>query len=510
MTEDFIALEDFVPALSPRFMAPKHLRPLTDLFQRIARGEEVKAVVDVPPRNGKTETLIHAIPWLLVQDPEIQIAYASYAQRISEKKSRRARELAKRAGVPLSVDSMSRADWRTTSGEGGLWATSVGGSITGEGFNLIILDDLIRGRADAESGAVRERAHDWLLSDVLTRLEPGGSIVLSMARWHPEDPAGHALALGWEHVNLPALDAEDRPLWPERWPRETLLELRETLGGPSGYEWQSLYCGSPRGRGARVFGDVMFYDEFPSMMSVAIGLDFAYSTKASADCSVAVVLGLAAGRWYVLDVVRVREEPKDFRARVRALVERFPRAQLSAYVSGTESGIIAFFRDGGLHVQTAPASADKFTRAVRTAAQWNTGKILLPRSAPWLNDFVSELAGFTGIKDRHDDQVDALVAACDTSGGAIAQREARRRKIERTLQDLADLERGIEVLGPGPDGSRMIRKDGVMFAEFPRERAPETRRLLGYVQRTLLGIGMHRVAIYEGMKVHPHETLEPV
>ena len=85
---EIIDLESFVPALSPRFGAPAHLRPVSNLLERVARGDEVRAVVSAPPRHGKTELFLHGIPWLLLQRPEMQIAYAAYASRLAEKKSR--------------------------------------------------------------------------------------------------------------------------------------------------------------------------------------------------------------------------------------------------------------------------------------------------------------------------------------------------------------------------------------------------------------------------------------
>src|SRR5476651_809016 len=98
MSKPFLSLADFVPKLSRKFMRPDHLKPLIDVFERIAMGERVRAVVSVPPRHSKTETLLHGIAWMLLQNPEYQICYCSYAARIAEKKSRRARELAKKAG----------------------------------------------------------------------------------------------------------------------------------------------------------------------------------------------------------------------------------------------------------------------------------------------------------------------------------------------------------------------------------------------------------------------------
>ncbi len=425
MSAPFISLGDFIPALSPKFTRPTHLEPLLDVFTRIARGESVRAVVSVPPRHSKTETLLHAIPWLLLQDPSLQIAYASYAARIAEKKSRRARELSRRAGVPLAADSKSRSDWRTGDDEGGVWATSVDGSITGEGFHLVLLDDLVKGRAEAESSAGRERVNGWLISDVLTRVEPRGSVVIAMARWHPDDPAGRMIAAGWENIHMPAITDTGEPLWPERWPLSELEQLREALGGADGYEWQSLYQGNPRGRGSRVFGDVHFYDSLPSdlsaaSISISIGLDFAYSTRTSADWSVAVVLARIGQAFHVLDVVRLHAEPREFRQRIQLLRETYPRARASAYAAATELGGIEFIRDGGIPIDERIARTDKFSRAIPTAAAWNTGKILLPRSAPWLDAFVSEVCGFTGVKDRHDDQVDSLAAAYDALRGGAA------------------------------------------------------------------------------------------
>jgi predicted phage terminase large subunit-like protein len=433
---EIIDLQAFIPALSPKFMPPRHLEPLTDVFHRIARGEPVRAVISVPPRHSKTETLLHAIPWLLLQDPSLQLAYASYASRVAEKKSRRARDLARKAGVAVSKDAQARSDWRTGADEGGVWATSVDGAITGEGFNVVLLDDLVKGRAEAESSSNRERVNGWLISDVLTRVEPGGSVVLSMARWHPDDPAGRMIAAGWEHINLAALRDDGEPLWPERWPREELLKLQEALGGEAGYEWRALYCGQPRGRGECVFRDLQTYTDNPELKGarIVVGLDFAYSTRTSADWSVAVVLARIGDRFYVLDVVRAHDEPRDFRERVKLLLARYPGATCCAYAAATERGGVEFFRDGGIKIDGRTALIDKFSRAIPTAAAWNSGKILVPNRAPWLEPFVSEICGFTGVKDRHDDQVDALAAAFDgTMTRAVSNAYAKVRRYRSGL-----------------------------------------------------------------------------
>jgi predicted phage terminase large subunit-like protein len=439
-----LPLPEFVHALTPRFSAPLHLAPLTGSFESIARGEVVRDLHSTPPRHGKTICLEHGIAWLHVQRPDLRIAYLTYGSRVGDRKGRQIREREREAGVPIAADSRSKRDWATGVDDGGVWVSSVGGSITGEGFDVVVIDDLMKGRAAAESALIRDTTHSWLAVDVMSRLEPGGSVVGTMTRWHPDDPFGRLIAAGgWRYTNLAALalpgDALCRepgtPLWPGRWPLEALLKIRESLGGEAGYEWLSLYQGSPVGRGDQVFKDVHSYTAIPPLERVVIGIDWAYSTKTSADYSVAVVLGVAGGVYYVLNVVRVHVEPREFRGRVQLLLAEHPTATVCTYASAVERGGVEFFRDGGITIDGRTASADKFTRAIPAAAAWNSGKILVPANAPWVDALVSELASFAGTGRGHDDQVDALAAAFDglSSAGYVETSEAEWRMAERAM-----------------------------------------------------------------------------
>jgi predicted phage terminase large subunit-like protein len=426
-----VSLADFIPAISRKYETPHHLARLLQLFERIRAGECVRVCVATPPRHGKTETLIHGIPWLLANDPTRQIAYISYAQRFAEKKSRKARDLARRAGVPLAVDSQSKADWRTGIEDGGVSATSIGGQLTGEGFHLMIVDDPNKDRATAESPVYREHQWEWFNDTAYTRLEPEGSCIVNMARWHPEDISGRLIAQGWEYINLQAISESGEALWPERWPVAKLEPIREQLGGEQGYGWSSLYQGAPRGRGGRVFNDVYYYDFLPAKYRVGIGVDLAYTKKTSSDWSVAVVLAESDGMFYVIDVVRRQCAPPEFAASLRALKASHPGAQMLWYTSTTEKGLADLLRsESGIPVVGELATADKFVRAQPVAAAWNAtdvpqkpAKVLLPAAAPWLADFVSEVTSFTGLGDRHDDQVDALAAAydCIVRGNGLAR-----------------------------------------------------------------------------------------
>jgi predicted phage terminase large subunit-like protein len=197
--------------------------------------------------------------------------------------------------------------------------------------------------------------------------------------------------------------------------------------------------GSPLPRGGALFRDVYFYGALPERMKVAIGVDLAYSTKSKSDYSVAVVLGEHEGRYYLLDVVRVQLAAPDFRVRLAALTAKY-RVTPSAYVSGLEKGVLDMFGDFGTHVRARPAIYDKFTRAQPVAAAWNAGKVLLPRNAPWLDPLVTELLAFTGVKDRKDDQVDALAAAFDS----VFVSDLRRTQASNAFRPLAS---GFQNLG---------------------------------------------------------------
>jgi predicted phage terminase large subunit-like protein len=437
-------LLEFIPNLTPRFQAPTHLAALAELFERSERGA-VQACVDCPPRHGKTEMEKHAIARRLLARPETRIGLASYSATFAEKKSREIRELYRRAGGRVASDAKSKADWRTGVGDGGLWAGGIEGAWTGEGFDLLVVDDPIKDRARAESGVEREKLWDWHQSVALPRIEPGGSYLVVHTRWTTDDLIARLVHDGWEHVHLQALDARGQALWPERYPAEKLQRIREQIGP---YVWAGLYQGSPYSRGGQCFaGDVNFYDELPSGLRISVGCDFAYSTKAKSDYSVAVVIGEKEGRYYVIEVVRMQVRAPEFKVALEGLCARYGGVRPIAYVSGVERGTTDFMATEGWRIDARSAVSDKFTRAQPVSAAWTAGKIMLPRQANWLDPFVSEIVSFTGVRDAHDDQVDAFASAFDgvRVDYVVA---AQRASFQRRSQGWANAFRRMEATTP--------------------------------------------------------------
>ena len=185
---------------------------MLSIFERIAAGERVRACISIPPQHGKTETILHALAWMLSRRPEWRFTYATYQQDQSDDKSYTARDIARRAGVELVADRQNLRMWRTTRGGGSLF-TSVDGPATGQGAQAFIVDDPYKGQTEAMSATVRANVERWFNGTVLMRGQEDMSVVVIHTRWVEDDLIGRiaAGAFGdeWEVVNLPMLADDD-------------------------------------------------------------------------------------------------------------------------------------------------------------------------------------------------------------------------------------------------------------------------------------------------------------
>lgn len=403
-------LLDYIPQVSEELQSPRHLKPLVDALER-AYTEPVRLVVSTPPQHGKSQTVFHFLSQAAARGGR-NLLYITYNADFAQSQMRSARRIAERAKVPIRSDSKALCEWSLDNGSS-LWATGVGGSITGRPGGIVVVDDPIKDWADAQSPRVREATHDWFRSTVLTRLHPTSSVVVVHTRWHEDDLAGRLIAAGWEHINLPAIDDLGRALWPEERPIEYLEAQRREVGE---HIFASLYQGRPIPRGREVFGPPQFADALPEIgYQVALGYDLAYTAKTNADYSVAVVMRKAADKYFVESVVRKQVSATAFAAEVKSLQSQYAGRGLRTrgYIGGTEKGVVDLLGTMGVHLKPMPALADKFARAQPFSAAWNRGDVYLLRGASWLQPVINELQSFTGANDPHDDIVDAMVAAYD-------------------------------------------------------------------------------------------------
>ena len=413
---------DAVPVLRRGFDRPEHLAEMASLFERAeaaARGEgpPVFATVSAPSQVGKTTVGEVAYATWLKRRPQDTLAYLPYGQDLADDKSRRIRDDVKFLGVELRDDSRAVDRWTTKQG-GGLLARGLSGGITGQpGIACLWIDDPYRNRVEAESAAHARRVLDGVKSVVFTRRQPITSVIVSHTRWTPND------LIGWlakehgdrfESWRVPAVGDDGEPLVTIGGrTKEFWADQRAIMGE---HDWWSLMMGLPRAREGSLFKDTFAtYITRPIVGRIVIGLDFAYSTRTSSDHSVAVVLMRVDERAFVLEVVRKQCEPAAWVLELQALKLRYPSASMHAYIGGQEGGVVSLLSMQGVHVNATPARLDKMSRALTTANEWNAGRIAVPESAPWADDFVSELLNFSGAPGGTDDQVDALVGAYDAA-----------------------------------------------------------------------------------------------
>jgi len=412
------SLQDFVPLSTRTYSRPYHLAPLTAELEAVfLHKKPARIVCHAPPRHGKTDTVLRFIAWCIWQNPRIRIAYVTYGANLSVEKARVVRDLVKELGVELVSERLDA--WQTKAG-GGMWSTGVGGPLTGKGFDIIIIDDPFKNRVESESPTYRDRVREWFRAVARTRLEPGGSVIVFATRWHPDDLSGTLVKEKYRYVHLPAIDKKGRALWPERF---DVAALREIEADVHSYTWDSLYQGRPRPRGATVFKGVHTYTELPKSYEAAFGVDLAYSVKRTADHSAVVKMLYARGYWYVTWAHRAQVRARVFKKRCRRLHIKERGAPWRWYGATTEAGAADLFNEPprAVPLEFVKAEGDKFVRSMNYADKWNRGRVLLPVDAPWLDEFVAEHLGFTGVNDAEDDQVDAGTACFDLLGESDAE-----------------------------------------------------------------------------------------
>lgn len=418
------SLLDFVAKLQPRYEPPKHLAPLADVLERAPDGG-LRVVVSVPPRFGKTELILASFIWHLLQRPHLQFMYLSYGGRLAHSKSGKARLLARQAGVQLDESTQSKAEWLTPEG-GGLRASGMNQAVTGQGADVLVIDDPHRNRLDAESAVKRDQAWDLYTGTAETRLEPNGSVIICQQRWHEDDVAGRALATGeFIEINLAAIDeSTGSSLWPSRWPVKNLHRIRKLVGE---YNWVSQYQGRPMRRGGKVFADVQLTDAKPTEGIFVIGLDLAHTARTSSDWSAAVVMCREpSGRITVVDVEHAQErlagvrrdgklvEP-GFNRRIARLMRLYPGARVVWKIGGKEDVIaelMAELKESPVPIETVPSVTNKYVNASAFATAWNDGDVFV-LNAEWTERYVKQHISFTGNDGEEDDLVDASVAAFD-------------------------------------------------------------------------------------------------
>lgn len=432
-----------------KFCDSPHIEVMASKLEACRRRKIKRLIVNMPPRSLKSHAVSVAFPaWWLGHNPTMQIICASYGQELSDKHARDCRRVMQskfyRRLFPraiLSPDKQSVNEFVTTE-QGFRMSTSVNGVLTGRGADLIILDDPLKPE-EALSETKRSGVNEWYSNTLLSRLnsKQDGIIIIVMQRLHQDDLVGHVLEheKSWEVVSFPAIAEEDEThlidspfgrrcfqrkqgdaLQPEREPKPVLESLRRNLGE---YVFLSQYQQSPTPPGGALIKThwLQYYDldKLPEQFWFIVqSWDTANKAGELNDYSVCTTWGMVDGRYYLLNVFRKRMNYPDLKRAVHQQANhnysrRAPdKILIEDKASGTQ--LIQDLKiEGVLQIipYAPPKRADKLVRLFAQSAEFENGKVMLPRSAPWLDEYVRELTSFPGSK--FDDQVDSTTQALE-------------------------------------------------------------------------------------------------
>lgn len=410
-----------------------YLYAICHQLDRVWSGDLRRLVLTVPPRHLKSETVAVAyVAWMLGQRPGLKIMVASYSQDLARLHSNLTRTVMEsdwyRSDFPGTriSDRGNRAVELLTTAGGGRKAVSVGGTITGFGADIILVDDCMKAD-EVRSQAVRDEVKSWYDNTLGTRLndKATGRIISIQQRLHEDDLPAYLLEKGFEHLNLPAIaEGESQVaigpgrhhvrrvgdlLNPSRECKDTLDRQRRELGPAvfsAQYQQDPI---APEGNLLRMewfatYDDNLVREDFQKIVQ---SWDTGMSAAPSSDFSVGTTWGYRDRKWHLLDVFRARLDYPDLKAAVIRLSRQWSADRVIIEDAGSGKSLWQEFRQQGqLRPVMWKVTESKEERFIGSLGEVEAGNILLPVEAPWLNGFRSELKAFPS--GRYDDQVDSF------------------------------------------------------------------------------------------------------
>jgi predicted phage terminase large subunit-like protein len=410
----------------------KHLVLICEYLQKVADGEIKRLAISLPPRSGKSETCLRFASFYLENYANSNVLVCGYSQSISRRFSRKSRQICmQRTGLANNHTSID--EWSLPNGST-YYVGSVNNPRTSIGFHLIVADDLIRNREEANSTVMKEKVHDFYREDLYSRLEPNGSLILVNTRWSNDDVIALATSLDPSFVvlNIPALcdnpdtDPLNRQLnesiFPERYSTEDYLEIKSIMGNLG---FSALYQGQPINKEGAMFNveSIKIIDNLPPMVRKIRSYDVA-SSFGKGDYSVGVLMGIDKDNaYYILDVWREQLGTK----------ERDDKILRIAEIDGNETKITLPLDPGagkslifywtkmlaGYNVEFVRPTKSKEQRAEPLSVQINNGNVYMAR-ALWNREFLDEFQSFPfGV---HDDTIDA----CSDAFNDLTTKKSRK------------------------------------------------------------------------------------
>lgn len=428
---------EFVGRVWPSFISGRHHKRMARAFERVARGECKRLIINMPPRHTKSEFASYLLPaWFLGKFPNKKIIQTSHTAELAVGFGRKVRNLVDSEpykdvfpSTSLQADSKAAGRWNTNMG-GEYFAIGVGGAVTGKGADLLIIDDPHSEQEAtlAETNSeIYDKTYEWYTSGPRQRLQPGGSIVIVMTRWSKKDLTGQILKNSvqrsgeeWELIEFPALLPSGNPLWPEFWPVEELEVLKKEL--PTS-KWMAQYQQNPTSEVSaivkREWWKVWEKEDPPHCDFIIQSWDTAFLKSERADYSACTTWGIfypqengeeTNANIILLNAFKDRLEFPELKQRAYENWQEWEPDALIVEAKAAGSPLIYELRAMGIPVQEFSPSRgnDKIARLNAVSDLFASGRVWVP-NRHWAEELVEEVASFPS--GEHDDLVDSMTQA---------------------------------------------------------------------------------------------------
>jgi predicted phage terminase large subunit-like protein len=445
----------FVKAMWPGFIHGRHHAVMASKFEEIAAGKLKRLIINMPPRHTKSEFASYLLPaWFLGRFPGKKIIQSSNTAELAVGFGRKVRNLVDSdvytkvfPNVALRHDSKAAGRWSTNE-DGEYFAIGVGGTVTGKGADLLIIDDPHseqEAALAANDPSIYDKVYEWFTSGPRQRLQPGGSIVVVMTRWGKRDLTGQVLKAAaqrdgddWEVVEFPAILPSDKPLWPEFWSYEELSALRNELPNS---KWQAQYQQNPTSESAAIikrdWWKIWEEEDPPTCNYTLMAWDTAFEKTSRADYSAMTLWGVFEhpddNGTYQTNIILLNafRDRMEFPELKRKAIEHYRDWEPdSVIIEKKASGapLIYEMRAMGIPVQefTPVRGNDKISRVNAISDLFASGRVWAPPSR-WAEEVIDEVASFPS--GEHDDYVDTV---------SLAMMRFRKGGFIKTLLDEED------------------------------------------------------------------------
>ena len=427
--DDFMS---FVKHMWPDFIEGEHHKIIAEKFNNLKSGKSKRLIVNMPPRHTKSEFASFLLPaWMIGNRPKLKIIQATHTAELAVRFGRKAKHLMDSEEYKdvfptrLQEDSKAAGRWQTAQG-GEYFAVGVEGAVTGRGADLLIIDDP-HSEQDAMNAKSLERAYEWYTSGPRQRLQPGGVIVLVMTRWNTKDLTGRLQAAQaadpkadqWELVEFPAILPSNKPVWPEYWELEQLLNVKASVALP---KWNAQYMQNPTSEEGALLKREWWkkWPEdrgIPSCDHVIQSYDTAFLKKETADYSAITTWGIfresedSPQQMILLDAVKDRFEFPELRREALKLYKYWDPETVLIEAKASGLPLTYELRAMGIPVInfTPSRGNDKHSRVNSVAPIFESGQVWAPTHLQFAQEVIEECAAFPF--GDNDDLVDSTTQA---------------------------------------------------------------------------------------------------